>query len=203
MSRHTQSNQTVLPLVMAVKAGDQAAMVELLQKFLPFRKSLAAFWGKRLPKGPEADWDDLKQQVDLAFIEAIHGYDPGLSREAVLHLFLATKWAVVKWYKRVLHPLGNLEVEYIGAYEDELAAAPDDSDDAPDIADPRWDVQDQLGLLEELRTIALTPRQVQVLAAVASSESISEAARRLGMPRGAVTTHLLRTREKIKSARGA
>lgn len=62
-------------LLLKAQRGDQEAMQKLLDQFQPLRWSLGRKWRRKID-GTAWSFEDLCSEIDLAFLEAVHQYNP-------------------------------------------------------------------------------------------------------------------------------
>lgn len=136
------SDQIILDLVRKAQQGDKESLSVLFDQFLPFRISLA-----RQFAGKGVDRDEIKQQVDLFFIEAILGYDESKDPSPVRHITLKTRADIWGYYRREYrNEMRNV------SWTNQEAESPINFDDIIN----RIDVQDALLKLSKMqRTVVL------------------------------------------------
>lgn len=182
MSRHDQEtlseeNRIVRWLVSKAQNGDQQALEELLYRFLPLRKALATYWRSKTPDNSKGvEWEDLIQQIDLLFIEAVLRFDLQSSTDPVLFLSVSLRQDVARWCVREgygrLREVGGDEIE-------ELMDVPVEREDGMELL------------------AGLTPGQKRVVAALAMAGTQEGAAASLGLSRRTLRTHLERLQKKF------
>ncbi|MHB9146624.1 MAG: hypothetical protein ACYC5Y_15000 [Symbiobacteriia bacterium] len=95
-----EDNRITVELITRAKDGDEQAVNDLLQKFLPLQKSIASRWQKRLLDDSEATENALYRQVSLLFIKEALRFDPDKSPSALVHLKVSVPRAVEQWCRR-------------------------------------------------------------------------------------------------------
>lgn len=183
VSRHnpdtslSEENRIVRWLVSKAQNGDQQALEELLYRFLPLRKALATYWRSKTPDNSKGvEWEDLIQQIDLLFIEAVLRFDLQSSTDPVLFLSVSLRQDVARWCVREgygrLREVGGDEIE-------ELMDVPVEREDGMELL------------------AGLTPGQKRVVAALAIAGTQEAAAGLLGVTRHTVDTQVRRIRRKL------
>lgn len=82
------------------QSGDKEALQFIFDSFKPFRHKLAqGFMGKGI------DPDDVMQQVDLEFMEAVMAYDGESENSAIKYVTVRTKLNVLNFYRREIRYL--------------------------------------------------------------------------------------------------
>jgi RNA polymerase sigma factor (sigma-70 family) len=74
------------------------AMMEILNKFEPFRRSLAKKFA-----GKGVDFDDVCQVIDLKLIEAMYDYDESLDPSAIRHITSKARNGIFNFYKKEMN----------------------------------------------------------------------------------------------------
>jgi RNA polymerase sigma factor (sigma-70 family) len=74
------------------------AMMEVLNKFEPFRRSLTKKFA-----GKGVDFDDVCQVIDLKLIEAMYDYDEKLDSSAIRHITSKARNGVFNFYKKEMN----------------------------------------------------------------------------------------------------
>lgn len=183
MSRHnpetnlSEENRVVRDLVSRAQVADPRALEELLDKFLPLRKALATYWRSKTPDNSKGvEWDDLIQQIDLLFIEAVLRFDLQSSTDPVLFLSVSLRQDVARWCVRE----GYGRLREVGG---------DEIEELMDVPVAREDGMELLA--------GLTPGQKRVVAALAMAGTQEAAAGLLGVTRHTVDTQVRRIRKKL------
>lgn len=76
----------------------QDAMMEILDMFDPFRRSLAKKFA-----GKGVEFDDVCQVIDLKLIEAMHDYNEALDNSAIRHITSKSRNGIFNYYKKEMN----------------------------------------------------------------------------------------------------
>lgn len=76
----------------------QDAMMEILNMFEPFRRSLTKKFA-----GKGVEFDDVCQVIDLKLIEAMYDYDESLDESAIRHITSKARNGIFNFYKKEMN----------------------------------------------------------------------------------------------------
>jgi DNA-directed RNA polymerase specialized sigma24 family protein len=102
LTRHEKEEQLKDLIDIVQSSGDdylkEVAMMEILSKFEPFRKSLTKKFA-----GKGVDFDDVCQVIDLKLIEAMYDYDERLDPSAIRHITSRARNGIFNFYKKEMN----------------------------------------------------------------------------------------------------